>query len=146
MKIKACFFAMKVDMANNDSNSHSWEKLTHFCKFVRRYQMSHFNMQYFTDKINSNIFPLSFLEKHLSKRKIIYIDLAKPKSGACIFFFCCMSQHLALARTRTQVIRLGAQCTDHWTTVIWSSTQIFFGLMGYYYFVLLWGYALRAPL
>ena len=34
--------------------------------------MSHFNMQYFTDKINSNIFPLSFLEKHLSKRKIIY--------------------------------------------------------------------------
>lgn len=23
LKIKACFFAMKVDMANNDSNSHS---------------------------------------------------------------------------------------------------------------------------
>ena len=48
-----------------------------------------------------------------------YIDLAKPKSRACIFFFSLQTsraQHLALARTRTQVIRLGAQCSDHWTT------------------------------
>ena len=27
-----------------------------------------------------------------------------------------MAQHLALARTRTQVVQVGAQCTDHWTT------------------------------
>ena len=67
-------------------------------------------------------------------------------------------QNRAPARTRTQVIRLGAQCTDHWTTEqsrgvgvpavqltthVKSSTMYgrtvvhpnFFGLMGYYYFV-----------
>ena len=46
------------------------------------------------------------------------MDLAKPKSGARIFFFPHVSraQCLAPARTRTQVVRLGAQCTDHWTT------------------------------
>ena len=27
-----------------------------------------------------------------------------------------MSQDLALARNRTRVVQLGAQCTDHWTT------------------------------
>ena len=27
-----------------------------------------------------------------------------------------MAQRLAPARTRTRVVRLGAQCTDHWTT------------------------------
>ena len=34
------------------------------------------------------------------------------------FFFPHVSraQHLTLARTRTQVVQLGAQCTDHWTT------------------------------
>ena len=46
-----------------------------------------------------------------------YIDLAKPKSGARIFFpHVSRAQHIALARTRTRVVRLGAQCTDHWTT------------------------------
>ena len=47
-----------------------------------------------------------------------YIDLAKPKSGACIFFSPHISkaQHLAPARTRTQVVQLGAQCTDFRTT------------------------------
>ena len=46
------------------------------------------------------------------------IDLAKPKSGTRTFFFLLVSraQCLALARTRTWVVRLGAQCTDHWTT------------------------------
>ena len=49
-----------------------------------------------------------------------YIDLAKPKSGACNFFFLHFSraQRLELARTRIRVVRLGAQCTDHWTTDI----------------------------
>ena len=41
-----------------------------------------------------------------------YIDLAKPESGACIFF----PTQLVPARTRTRIVRLGAQCTDHWTT------------------------------
>ena len=46
------------------------------------------------------------------------IDLAKPKSGTRTFFFLHVSraQRLALARTRAWVVRLGAQCTDHWTT------------------------------
>ena len=46
------------------------------------------------------------------------MDLAKPKSGACIFFppHVSRAQRLAPARTRTRVIRLRAQCTDHWTT------------------------------
>ena len=41
-------------------------------------------------------------------RKVIYIDLAKPKSGARIFFFPHVSrvQRLAPARTRTRVVRL----------------------------------------
>ena len=41
-----------------------------------------------------------------------------PKAELAFFFSPHVSraQHLALARTRTQVIRLGAQCTDHWTT------------------------------
>ena len=46
-----------------------------------------------------------------------YIDLAKPKRGARIFFpRVSRAQRLAQARTRTRVVRLGAQCTDHWTT------------------------------
>ena len=89
-----------------------------------------------------------------------YTDLAKPKSGAHIFFFPHVSraQCLAPARTRTRVIRLRAQCTDHWTTEqshgigapaaqltmhVKSSTLYscmvvhpnFFGLIGCYYFV-----------
>ena len=90
----------------------------------------------------------------------IYIDLAKPKNGARIFFFPHVSraQRLALARTRTRIVRLGAQCTDHWTTgqsrgvgvpavqlnthvkssTLYGRTVVqpnFFGLIGYYYFV-----------
>ena len=45
--------------------------------------------------------------------------LAKSKSGVCIFFPARLkgtTPRLAPARTRTQVVRLGAQCTDHWTT------------------------------
>ena len=47
-----------------------------------------------------------------------YINLAKPKSGARILVFPHVSraQRLAPARSRTRVVRLGAQCTDHWTT------------------------------
>ena len=46
-----------------------------------------------------------------------YIDLAKPKSGACIFFPPHVSRAQRLyARTRTQVVQLRAQCTDYWTT------------------------------
>ena len=68
------------------------------------------------------------------------------------------AQRLAPARTRTRVVRLGAQCTDHWTTeqscgvgvpavqltthvkssTLYGRTVVhpnFFGLMGYYYFV-----------
>ena len=88
-----------------------------------------------------------------------YIDLAKPKSRAHIFFFPHISraQRLASARTRTRVIQLGAQCTDHWTTeqsrevgvpmvqltrhvkssTLYGRTVVhpnFFSLMGYYYF------------
>ena len=87
------------------------------------------------------------------------IDLAKPKSGACIFSpHVSRAQCLALARTRTQVVRLRAQCTDHWTTgqscgvdvpAVHLTTHVksstlygrmvvhpnFFSLMGYYYFV-----------
>ena len=47
------------------------------------------------------------------------IDLARPKSGTRTFFFflhVSRAQCLALGRTRTWVVRLGAQCTDHWTT------------------------------
>ena len=47
---------------------------------------------------------------YLSKKK--YIDLAKPKGGARIFF----PTQLVPAKTRTRVVRLGAQCTYHWTT------------------------------
>ena len=87
-----------------------------------------------------------------------YIDLAKPKSGACISFFS-RAQCLALARIRTQVIQLRAQCTDHWTirqsqgigvpavqltthvksSTLYSRTVVhpsFFGLMGYYYLIM----------
>ena len=74
------------------------------------------------------------------------MDLAKPKSGARIFFpHVSRAQRLAPARTRTRVVRLGAQCTDHWTTgqinkssTLYGRTVVqpnFFGLMGYYYFV-----------
>ena len=101
----------------------------------------------------------------------LYLDLAKPKSGAGTFFpHVSRAQRLAPARTRTWVVRLGAQCTDHWTTgqsrgvgvpavqlttYVKSSTLYgrwygrtvispnFFGLMGYYYHFV---YALRAPL
>ena len=82
------------------------------------------------------------------------MDLAKPKSGARIFF----PSRLKGTRTRTRVVRLGAQCTDHWTTgqsrgvgvpavqltthvkssTLYGRTVVqpnFFGLMGYYYFV-----------
>ena len=56
-----------------------------------------------------------FLEPNTLGVKYIY--LAKPKSGARIFFpHVSRAQRLALARTRTRVVRLGAQCTDHWTT------------------------------
>ena len=52
-----------------------------------------------------------FLEPNTLGVKYIY--LAKPKSGARIFFpHVSRAQRLALAKTRT---RLGAQCTDHWT-------------------------------
>ena len=46
------------------------------------------------------------------------MDLAKPKSGARIFFSCGSQGHNALPRPQlgTQVVRLGAQCIDHWTT------------------------------
>ena len=83
-----------------------------------------------------------------------YIDLAKPKSRARIFFFLqhvSRTQRLAQAKTRTWVIQPGAHCTDHWTTgqscgigeptvhlttlvksstlygcmIVWSYTQIF---------------------
>ena len=93
----------------------------------------------------------------------VVIGLAKPKSRAHTFFFphVLSAQRLAPARTRTRVVRLGAQCTDHWTTeqshgigvpavqltthverctlygrtVVWSYIQIFSSLMGYFYFV-----------
>ena len=48
-----------------------------------------------------------------------YIDLVKPKSRACFFFFSphvSRAKHLASTRTRTRVVQLGVQCTDHWTT------------------------------
>ena len=89
-----------------------------------------------------------------------YINLAKPKSGARILVFPHVSraQRLAPARSRTRVVRLGAQCTDHWTTgkshgvgvrAVLLTTHAkssalygrmvvhpnFFGLMGYHYFV-----------
>ena len=89
----------------------------------------------------------------------------KKISGARIFSSPHISraQHLAPAKTRTQVVQLGAQYTDHWTTgqshgigvpVVQLTTHVksstlyghtvvqpnFFGLMGYYYFVYLWGY------
>ena len=44
--------------------------------------------------------------------KRYYIGLAKPKSGGHFSF----PTQLVPARTRTRVVRLGAQCTDHWTT------------------------------
>ena len=80
------------------------------------------------------------------------------------FFFPQVSraQHLAPTRTRTRVVRLGAQCTDHWTTgqshgggipavqltthvkssTLYGRTVVhpnFFGLMGYYYFCIIMG-------
>ena len=85
------------------------------------------------------------------------MDLAKPKSGARIFFSR-TSQRLAPARTSPRVVRLGAQCTDHWTTeqsrgigvpavhltahvkrsTLYGRTVVhpnFVSLMGYHYFV-----------
>ena len=79
-------------------------------------------------------------------------ELINRFSGARIFFL-----HVC-ARTRTRVVRLGAQCTDHWTTeqscgvgvpavqltthvkssTLYGRTVVhpnFFGLMGNYYFV-----------
>ena len=46
------------------------------------------------------------------------IDLAKPKSGTRTFFFPARLKGTmpCPGRTRTWVVRLGAQCTDHWTT------------------------------
>ena len=91
--------------------------------------------------------------------KFKYIDLAKPKSGARIFFPARLKGTTPCpARTRTPVVRLGAQCTDHWTTgqsrgvgvpAVQLTTHVksstlygrtvahpnFFSLMGYYYFV-----------
>ena len=55
-----------------------------------------------------------------------YIDLGKPKSGARIFFPARLFNGRSYGRTVVH--------------------PIFFGLMGYYYFVIIMGYALRAPL
>ena len=86
---------------------------------------------------------------------------ALKRSSHFSFPYVSRAQRLAPARTRVWVVRLGAQCTDHWTTdqsrgvgvpavqltthvksstlygrnVVRSYIQIFFGLMGYYYFV-----------
>ena len=75
------------------------------------------------------------------------------------------AQRLAPARTRTRVVRLGVQCTDHWTTgqshgvgmpmvqltthvksstlysrmVVWSYIQIFFRLDGLLLFCMIMG-------
>ena len=66
----------------------------------------------------SCFFNFSFSDARISKIYSRFLDLAKPKSGACIFFppHVSRTQCLALARTRTQVVQLGAQCTNHWTT------------------------------
>ena len=44
------------------------------------------------------------------------IGLAKPKSGARIFFSRTSQGQNALPRPGLRIVRLGAQCTDHWTT------------------------------
>ena len=51
------------------------------------------------------------------KKEIIY-KFSQAKKWSSHFFFLHVSraQHLAPARTRTQVVHLRAQCTDHWTT------------------------------
>ena len=53
-------------------------------------------------------------------------DIQIQPSGACIFFFLHVSraQRLDPARTRMQVVQLGAQCTDHWTTEHLAALQI----------------------
>ena len=43
----------------------------------------------------------------------VYIDLAKPESGARIFSPHVLGARHAQARTRTRVVRLGAQRSDH---------------------------------
>ena len=45
------------------------------------------------------------------------IQIQPSLKAELAFFFSCVSraQHFAPARTRTQVVRIGAQCTDHWT-------------------------------
>ena len=102
-------------------------------------------------------------------RAIIYRSSQALKRSSHFFFrpHVSRAQRLAPARTRTRVVRLGAQCTDHWTTgqsrgvgvpavqltthvkssTLYGRTVVhpnFFGLMGYYYFVQLWGYASSA--
>ena len=75
------------------------------------------------------------------------MDLAKPKSGALIFFpHVSRAQRLAPARTRTRVVRLGAQCTDHWTTgqinkssTLYGRTTKFFRLDGLLLFCIIMG-------
>ena len=65
-------------------------------------------------KIESNIWvciDMEFLfECSIS---IINCVIAKPKT---VFPYVPRVQRLAPARTRTRVVRLGTQCTDHWTT------------------------------
>ena len=44
-------------------------------------------------------------------------DFSSENLGSIVIFpHVSRAQHLTLARTRTQVVQLGAQCTDHWTT------------------------------
>ena len=59
----------------------------------------------------------SWTHFHVEVLKIINIKIKPSLKVELPFFFSRTSQgHNALARTRTQVIWLGALCTDHWTT------------------------------
>ena len=65
--------------------------------------------QIVTDTCENNV--SKFVCKSLSMYR-----LAKPKRNSHFFFpRVSRAQRLAPARTRTLLVRLGAQCTDHWT-------------------------------
>ena len=109
--MKSAFLSSKVLLCLYDKQNNTW-------LLVNMGFLFSCSTRHLTSWLRSLV---SYRVKH-SKRNsthahVIYRDLAKPKSGARIFFpHVSRAQCLAPARTRTQVVRLGAQCTNHWTT------------------------------
>ena len=88
------------------------------------------NLRHSLNQLDAELLPIIAWSSAFSRALgslIIFIARSHWLSGYFPFFFFSFlfffffphvsrAQRLAPARTRTRVVRLGAQCTDHWTT------------------------------